>query len=66
MTLPHEKLVAWQRADDLFIAIYRLTSTYPADERFGILRRSDALRTRFRRTSSRGLRAGRNLIASDC
>ena len=25
MTLPHQNLVAWQRADDLFIQIHRLT-----------------------------------------
>ena len=34
--LPHEKLVAWQRADDLFIAIHRLTATYPPHERYGL------------------------------
>ena len=36
MPLGHEKLVAWQRADDLFIAIHRLTRGFPLDERFGL------------------------------
>jgi four helix bundle protein len=34
MSLQHEKLVAWQRADDLSIEIHRLTKDFPADERF--------------------------------
>jgi four helix bundle protein len=35
MSLPHHKLVAWQRADDLFIEIHRLTSqTFPRSERY--------------------------------
>jgi hypothetical protein len=25
MSLPHENLVAWQRADDLFVEVYHLT-----------------------------------------
>ena len=33
--LPHEKLVAYQRADDLFIELHRLaTSAFPSYERF--------------------------------
>jgi four helix bundle protein len=33
----HENLVAWQRADDLCVAIYTLTSQrMPRDERFGL------------------------------
>ncbi len=27
-------MIAWQRADDLFIDIHRLVRTFPADERF--------------------------------
>jgi four helix bundle protein len=34
MPLAHEKLIAWQRADDLFIDIHRLAVTFPPDERF--------------------------------
>jgi four helix bundle protein len=33
--LPHHKLIAWQRADDLFIEIHRLTrKNLPAEERY--------------------------------
>src|SRR6187401_1674264 len=34
MPLRHENLVAWQRADDLFIAIHKLTKLFPAEERY--------------------------------
>lgn len=35
MFLPHHNLVVWQRADDLFIAVHRLTiQRLPAHERF--------------------------------
>lgn len=35
MTLPHHSLVVWQRADDLFIDLHKLTlKTFPAFERF--------------------------------
>jgi four helix bundle protein len=34
MSLPHESLVAWQRADDLFLRIHTLTRTFPAHERY--------------------------------
>ena len=34
MPLPHESLVAWQRADDLFIRIHKLTKTFPDHERY--------------------------------
>lgn len=37
MTLTHENLVAWQRTDDLFIAVHRLTARFPTDERFGLV-----------------------------
>lgn len=36
-------LVAWQKAHELTLAIYRITGTFPQDEKFGIvsqLRRS--------------------------
>lgn len=36
MSQPHETLIAWQRADDLCLAIYTLTKKFPRDERFGI------------------------------
>ena len=35
MALAHHNLVAWQRADDLFIEVHRLTlQRFPAHERF--------------------------------
>jgi four helix bundle protein len=35
MPLPHENLVAWQRADDLFIEVHRLThQRFPTIERY--------------------------------
>lgn len=36
MHLAHEKLVAWQRADDLFIAVHTLTASFPLEERYGL------------------------------
>ena len=44
MSLPFHKLVVWQRADDLFIEVHRLTlQQFPREERFELgsqLRRS--------------------------
>jgi len=43
MTLPHHSLIAWQRADDLFIDLHILSRTFPPLERFELasqLRRS--------------------------
>jgi four helix bundle protein len=44
MTLPHHQLVAWQRADDLFITVHRVAQqSLPPYERFALgaqLRRS--------------------------
>ncbi len=44
MSLSHHSLVAWQRADDLFVKLHRLTlKAFPAYERFelgGQLRRA--------------------------
>lgn len=35
MSLPHHKLVAWQRADDLFIEVHQLTqTTFPREEKY--------------------------------
>ena len=35
MSLPHHSLIAWQRADDLFIEIHRLTRTaLPPEEKY--------------------------------
>jgi 23S rRNA-intervening sequence protein len=35
MELPHQNLVAWQRADDLFIEVHQLTrQQFPAYERY--------------------------------
>ncbi|HET9605041.1 MAG TPA: four helix bundle protein [Gemmatimonadales bacterium] len=32
----YEKLLAWQRARELVLAVYRSTASWPADERFGL------------------------------
>src|SRR5262245_35246095 len=43
MSLPHHSLVAWQRADDLFIRLHAVSHRFPALERFELgrqLRRS--------------------------
>ena len=32
----HEDLVAWQMAVELSVEVYRLTESFPVDERFGI------------------------------
>ena len=35
MSQPHENLIAWQRADDLCVAIYKLTRVrFPKDEQY--------------------------------
>ena len=37
MSQPHETLIAWQRADDLCVRIYRLTQErFPRDEKYGL------------------------------
>jgi four helix bundle protein len=36
MTLPHHSLVAWQRADDLFVSMHRVSLTFPTIERYGL------------------------------
>jgi four helix bundle protein len=33
---PHKKLLIWARALDLVAEVYRVTKTFPADERFGL------------------------------
>src|SRR5262245_24280267 len=39
MTLRHENLVVWQRADDLFIELHReVKRLFPAEERFELSR----------------------------
>ena len=34
MTLPHHSLIAWRRADDLFIRLHQISRGFPAIERF--------------------------------
>lgn len=36
MPIGHEKLIAWQRADDLFIVVHRLSATFPVEERYAL------------------------------
>lgn len=33
---PFEDLIAWQRAHALFLEVYRLTRTWPMEERYGL------------------------------
>lgn len=35
-TEPYEGLVAWQRAHALFLEVYRLTKSWPTEERYGL------------------------------
>jgi four helix bundle protein len=34
MSLPHHSLIAWQRADDLYVQLHRLSRTFPQAEQF--------------------------------
>ena len=34
---PHEKLDVWQRAIEFVVAVYRMTDSFPRDERFGLI-----------------------------
>jgi four helix bundle protein len=34
VTLPHHSLIAWQRADDLFIVLHGISQRFPTTERF--------------------------------
>jgi four helix bundle protein len=36
MELPHHNLVAWQRADDLFVKVHVLYRTFPDLERYAL------------------------------
>jgi four helix bundle protein len=37
MSQPHQTLVAWQRADDLCVHVYKLTQAlFPRDEKYGL------------------------------
>ena len=36
MSLPHHSLIAWQRADDLFISLHAISRTFPSIERFAL------------------------------
>jgi len=36
MSQPHENLVAWQRADDLCVDVYKLTKRLPDVEQYGL------------------------------
>ena len=37
MSQPHETLIAWKRADDLCVRIYRITQErFPRDEKYGL------------------------------
>lgn len=33
---PHEKLEVWKRAIDLVVRLYKMTESFPRDERFGL------------------------------
>ncbi|HXL81247.1 MAG TPA: four helix bundle protein [Pyrinomonadaceae bacterium] len=34
---PHEKLDVWKRAIDFVVAVYKMTESFPRDERFGLI-----------------------------
>ena len=34
---PHEKLEVWQRAIDLVVRIYKMTESFPKEEKFGLI-----------------------------
>ncbi len=34
---PHEKLAVWQRAIELVVRIYKLTESFPKEEKFGLI-----------------------------
>jgi len=34
--LPYERFAAWQRCHELVLAIYRVTQSFPKDERYGL------------------------------
>ncbi|MGH7586920.1 MAG: four helix bundle protein [Gemmatimonadales bacterium] len=37
MSKPHERFRAWQLGHDLVLAVYRATSGWPMEERFGLV-----------------------------
>ena len=34
---PHEKLDVWQRAIEFVVSVYKMTDSFPRDERFGLI-----------------------------
>ena len=34
---PHEKLDVWKRAVDFVVSVYKMTESFPRDERFGLI-----------------------------
>jgi len=34
---PHEKLDVWKRAIDFVVTVYKMTESFPRDERFGLI-----------------------------
>jgi len=36
-TFPHEKLVAWQKAKDFAVFVYRFTASLPPSEKYGLV-----------------------------
>lgn len=34
---PHERLDVWKRAIDFVVAVYKMTESFPRDERFGLI-----------------------------
>ena len=32
-----QRVIAWQKAHDFVLRVYRITKTYPEDERFGLV-----------------------------
>jgi hypothetical protein len=53
----YRDLIAWQKAMDLACGVYRLTSSFPREEMYGLTHvNSESLRYRWLRTSRRDRR----------
>lgn len=59
---PYQKLIVWREAHDLCVLIYRVTSTFPHDERFRLIdqmcRSSSSVPTNLAEGSTRATKKG--------
>jgi hypothetical protein len=64
LNLRHHSLVAWQRADDLFIKLHKLTiQSFPSYERFEVGQQLRRAAYSVARTSSKGMADGTAVLA---